>query len=360
MTEELGLSYWLAHTQIDVTVVARHELEHSGKELSLRAVVDVAIEAGVGTDPAGRQQLDLTSDRLRDLALTIHLDERGLIESVSTDPDRVAPREPSVGAKVVSPSVAITCEVALADLPPLTLQQQWSRHHEQLAGHAAQIETNIERLLNNLGHFDANPVMIAQSGQALEVLQSQLGAISLAKQAWMETLAHEQERGAWQLSTADLVWVDDDVLPPRFGEANLSTSMNEMAERFDLLVAIADGQRPETHTASARSSAALVLRRRRPAQIGVYVRAEGGDWLLQDDSVLPLDVVDVYSQLDTIPLDGSWQRATSFHLAFHADMSLRTFAIANPGRTTRAARAASNGRGAELSAPAKSVARQRK
>ncbi len=358
MTAELGLSYWLAHTQVDVTVVARHELEHSGKEPSLRAVVDVAIDPSVGADPDGRQQLDLTSDRLRDLALTIHLDQRGLIESVSTDPDRAAPLVPGPGAAAVSgASVAITCEVALDDpVPPLTLQQQWSRHHEQLAGHAAQIETNIERLLNNLGHFDANPVMIAQSGQALEVLQSQLAVIARARQEWMNTQAQQQERGAWQLTTADLVWVDDDTLPVRLEEPSLSASINEMAERFDVLVALADGQRPETHTASAPSSATLVLRRHRPAQIGVYVRTESGDWLLQEGSVLALDVVDVYSQLDEIPLDGSWQRATSFQLAFHADMSLRTLGLAHAVRTTRAAR---NGRSAELTAPTP-VARQRK
>jgi hypothetical protein len=44
-----------------------------------------------------------------------------------------------------------------------------------------------------------------------------------------------------------------------------------------------------------------------------------------------MDIVDVFSASDYVALDGSWLRSKSFNLAYHPDMSLRTF-----GLTTRA------------------------
>lgn len=359
MSKELGLGYWLAQTQFSVTVVKRNELERRGKETFVRAVVDVAVKPSVEADPTGRQRLDLDSALLSDLSLTIDLDERGLLESISTDPDRISPRTVGPNELVPDPpSVAVTCNISAKGTPPsLSLEQQWSRNHEHLVGHAAQIETNIERLLNNLGHFDANPVVIAQSGQALEVLQAQLEAIGRAKQDWMATPAGEHQRAVWHLTTADLVRVDNEELPLSLAHAELSASLTEMAERFDVLVLMADGERPETRATPARHQSALALRRSRPAKIGVYVRSEIGDWDLQDGSVLALDVVDGFSRLDLIPLDGSWLRSTSFNLVFHADMSLKTFGTRSPGRSRSAA---SNGAATRPAASDKPRARPRK
>lgn len=359
MTEELGLGYWLARTQFTVTVVRRHELDGRGNGTFRRPVVDVRVAPGAGPDPTGRQRLDLDSVLLSQLALTIDLDERGLIESITTDPDRVAPR--AVGADemaAATPSVTITCDVpADSTAPPLPLEQQWARTNEHLAAHAAQIANNIERLLNNLGHFDADPVMIAQSGKALEVLQAQLESIGAAKRSWMATQAREDERVVRHLTTTDLVWVADDELPLHVANTNIPRAMAEIAELFDVVVVMADGERPETHTTQDQNQSALVLRRSRPVQIGVYARTESGDWHLQDDSALALDVVDTFSQVDLIPLDGSWLRSSSFNLAFHADMSVKSFATSGPGRSGTAA---SNGGGDERARTPTTRARPRK
>ena len=51
------------------------------------------------------------------------------------------------------------------------------------------------------------------------------------------------------------------------------------------------------------------------------------DLELDGTSVTPMDVVDRYSPIDEVPLDGSWLRSREFNLAYHPDMSLMTFGV---------------------------------
>ena len=67
------------------------------------------------------------------------------------------------------------------------------------------------------------------------------------------------------------------------------------------------------------------------------LRDDDGGWRLEEPSVLALDILDEFSGVDYVSLDGSWLRGKSFTLAFHPDMSLKTVGLTDAGRASAGA-----------------------
>jgi hypothetical protein len=338
---ELGISYWLAQTQFTITLARRNVMETGTFGSYARPVVDIVIAPNAVADPTSRQSLTVDSGLLAKLSLTINLDERGLIESLASDAGGSgSPVINMVGNAVNhSATTAVTASLPMGGaLRSRPLEEAWGHTNGQLASHAAEIEANIGRLLNEIGHADATAASILESGHALELLQSQLAAISQVKLAWLTAQGRETERGVWQLTSSELLHIVDSELPPYLADGAVSGPLAEMANRFGVLIAIADRDRADTDLPMAEDlQDTLVLRRTRPATVGAYLRDDDGGWRLEEPSVLALDILDEFSGVDYVSLDGSWLRGKSFTLAFHPDMSLKTVGLTDAGRASAGA-----------------------
>ena len=334
----LGLSYWLAQTRFSVSLAKRNIIERGPRGTCVRPVVDVEIAPGAIADPSSRQNLTIDSSHLEKLSLTINLDDRGFIESISSEANRGdSPVINFVGQRPTEGTTSVVTIPVPADSTAhlRLLDEEWASTNEHLAVHAKELEANIGRLLNELGQPDATPASILQNGQALELLQNQLGAISQVKRAWVSSQARELDSGVWQLTTSDLLLIEDTELPTDLVHVLVPEALTDVAERFGVLIAIADHERPEVAAPTAQDDkGTLVLRRSRPVTIGAYARDADGLWRLDEGSVLVMDIVDVFSANDYVALDGSWLRNKSFHLAYHPDMSLRTFGLTTIAKGT--------------------------
>jgi hypothetical protein len=347
----LGLGYWLAETQFTVTLAKRDTLERGRLGSYPRPVVDIEISPSAIADLSSRQNLTIDSAQLEQVSLTINLDDRGIIESLDSEAGRGASPVINLVGQAVNDEAAVAVTVVLPADPDAclrSLEGEWIRANEDLAVQASRLEANIDRLLGELGQASATSTSILHSGQALELLQMQLGTITQIKRTWVADQALEVESGVWDLTTSDLLWFPNTELPTDLVDKHIPEPLVEMAERFGVLIAIADRDRPETDQPLQQDlHDTLVLRRSRSAIVGAYVRDAGGDWRLADGSVLVMEVVDIFSETDYVPLDGSWLRSRSFELAYHPDMSLKTFGLATvaQGSNVRRSRASGTDRG---------------
>ncbi|MCW2762950.1 MAG: hypothetical protein JWR85_3151 [Marmoricola sp.] len=356
----LGLSYWLAQTQFAVTLSKRKVIEAGNFGSYARPMVDVLIVPSAVADPSSRQDLTIDAALLDRLSLTINLDDRGLIESVTSEASRnVSPVINLLGDAASSePSLAVTFRGPVDDkVRQRPLEEEWGQTNGQLAVHASEIEANIGRLLNDIGQASVTASSILQSGHALELLQSQLAAISQIKRTWLAGQAREFERREWRLTTADLLHIADTELPQRLADTSISGPLGQMVEGFGVLIAIADRDRSESDAPVSHDLRdTLVLRRGRPVTIGAYLPDKDGTWLLEPGSALAIEIVDEFSGTDHLSLDGSWLRGKSFNLAFHPDMSLKTLGLTS---TVRGSGATTRGNGAERPATGNPVIRPR-
>ncbi len=336
----LGLSYWLPQTVFNLDAIRRGSVETTPSGSHVRRVVDIGVTKTAIADPASRQDLSVDADLLARLSLTVNLDERGLICSVSSVADRdIAP--PQAPARRAF-TVAATSASQLgddADRAGASLEELWADSHKSLAWRYQAIEDNAGHLLDRMGDPSASAESIWQSGRALEQVQSQLGLLRRARDEWIAAQGLETRSGDWQLTSADLPRVVEAVLPGTLPRAEISPATRRLAEELGVVLAIADPHRPPADALPTGVENTLTVRRSRPVQVGCYVRTEGHGWLLEPASVQVTDVVDAFSESYQVPLDGTWPRSRTFHLAYHPDMSLKAFGLSTWPEATLTERA---------------------
>jgi hypothetical protein len=206
-----------------------------------------------------------------------------------------------------------------------TLEKRWAEQYPRLATLSSALNERIDGLLNQLVDPDSDPDSILHTSRALDVLQQQLATIVQARLRWFaeqETVETTYAR----LTPADLYRVTDSQgsLPPEL-------TVTKPREKHDLeaLIAITDEHRPahKTDPGTEPVTDRIRIRRCRPVTIGVYLPKDtsSGTWQLEPSSVRVMDVVDEFSPIDELSLDGSWLHKRKASLAFHNDMSLSTF-----------------------------------
>ena len=300
-------------------------------------------------DPATRLNLDVDADLLGRLALTINLDERGLIHSVTSEAGfDVVPLPSPAGTTV---SIAAPAPAQPADAKPWSLEEQWTETHKSLAWRALAIEQSAGRLLDSMGDPNASAETILQSGRALECLQAQLGNLGQVKRAWIAAQAQEISRGEWRFSANDLVRIADRKLSEFLPDVHVPEGMRRLAVEFGVVIAIADGdRRKQPAPVAVASEDTLAFRRSRPVQVGAYRPTQGGSWRLEAASVLAIDIVDDYSDIDHLSLDGPWLRTKAFNLAYHPDMSVKTLGLSTASSASAIASSLSGVASAAVSA----------
>jgi hypothetical protein len=175
---------------------------------------------------------------------------------------------------------------------------------------------------------------VIAAGQALDVLQIQLAAIAAARREWMASQATQDDPEVFMLAPADLVRVPDG-LAEQLYDVELSDTMQVIADDYGILIAVHDPHRGKKDAEPTEVEDHVVLRRCRPVSVGVYRRTDRRSWQLDTTKTLVLDVVDEFSEFDHVDLDGSWWRTGKVELAYHPDMSLKTFGVAStPGVST--------------------------
>ncbi|WP_433043433.1 hypothetical protein [Dactylosporangium sp. CS-033363] len=335
----LGLGYWLPRTRFAIAVTPRTVVRIDEGRSHVEEVQDVRVTPAVVQDPASRHTLTVRASLLETVAVTIELDDRGFIQSINSRSGKdYSPIVSLVGKAVGLAATFYTGGVAAitGDLPrqwrEASLEDGWNALHPGLADAATALAERTDELLARLGHPETTAAGIAELGRALDVLQQQLAAISEARRGWIAGHARTFETTTWQLAPAELLRVAGPGLPDALVDPPVPPAQADMSRDWHVLLAIADPDRPAGAAATAERDLTdhVALRRSRPVTIGVYrphPGRDGGAWHLDPDSPAQLDIVDELSVTDLLPLDGSWHRDNKFVLAYHPDMSLKSFGI---------------------------------
>ncbi|MBP7003566.1 hypothetical protein [Amaricoccus sp.] len=327
-----GLRYWLPETELTVTATKRKQAAAGARGSRLEEVVDVDLTHAAVADQTCRRLLQLDAGFLEKLDLTVTLDDRGFITAINSESGRdIAPVLSLVG-KVIS-AVATVAMLGLrktATTTGPTLEKQWEKQHPKLAAQLAALLAQVERLLGELGDPKASPGALRATARALDAVQSQVASIVEVRRAWIAAQAVEVATAVVRLRPFELLPVKGPDLPdllPGTLPPQAPLGHARLVNDFGCALAIVDRDRaakPQASDGSVPDVDRLYVRRSRPARVGVYVKGAKG-WALEPDSALALDVVDRFSGTDEIPLDGSWLRTRSVELAWHPDMSLKTY-----------------------------------
>lgn len=355
-----GLAYRLPATAFDVIATKRHLLQvgldkrfagtrsGDGKQSDdavrvAASAVDVVVKPTVV--PVGAAVvLEVKPEFLEKVSVTVNLDDRGLIESINSESSRDIAGVISLVGKALPLAATFTTGLALRnsgnDNEPKDLAALWSRSHERLELHRKRLSDQADAMLEDLGSPGTSATDTREVGAALAVLQEQLAAIGRVRREWLVAALPEPTTVRPTLLTDDCVHVPDVALP----EVLLGDDMQvpdagpsvELAAEYGVRLALADPERPDGEGPLPPAGAledVILVRRARPVQLGLYRRTGNGSgpgtWKLDRDSVTYLDVVDRYSAIDGISIDGSILRSKKFELAFHADKSVKTFGMAS-------------------------------
>ncbi len=324
------LTYWLPKTEFIVTAKRREVVTALSNGNFLRPVFDINVVHSVVADrKSQRRKLELEARFWETVATTITLDDRGFITAISSENTvEVAPYLELVGKllPLVLPFIGI--------LPPkeISLEEKWAADEDYatLSDHLSKLIDQVHKLLNELGRADADAATIELTGRALEVIQAQVASIVETRRLWMAAQETSVELTA-RLDTADLVRVtalDDSV---KIDDANIPPAQAALLKDIGCVIAIADPERPSGRWEldRERQREIISIRRTRPVSVGVYVRdliaSELGEpaWSLEPTSVMSLDVLDDRCAEDDLLLNGKG----TVELAFHPDMSIKTFGV---------------------------------
>lgn len=332
----LGLSYWLPRTEFAIELAKRDTVvTHNSGTSWLSPVVDVTITPTTVEDPEARQFLTLNEGVLEDLSLTIQLDDRGFITSVNSEAGRdISPVIEVIGKAIGLAATIVTTVGISAPPPPASLDDQWATAHPKLAVLRESLSAKSEQLLTGLTTADI-PAELSAVGAALEVVQSQLASISEARRSWIVGQG-AVEQTQLTVSAGELFPVAGQYLHPELsGSPTWNARGVNVSEDYSAIVAIARGTDDDAPpVAPAGNSDVLILRRPRPATVGVYLlgvdRDTGNEtWRLDPASVRHIDIVDHDSPVDYLSLNGKWMHKEKFELSYHPDMSLKTFGFSS-------------------------------
>jgi hypothetical protein len=328
----LGLGYRLPRTQVSVRTTHRNTVVSGDNGSVVAQVVDVELQPSAVEDASQRMILFVDQGLLEKISLKVELDDRGFIQSLNG----TAGRDVSPVISLLGKAIGLAATIAILGLvdvpaqttPGNTLDEKWRAKFPDLEVRRAELEAQAKRLLAQVADATTQTPDITAAGRALDVVQGQLSLISQARRAWIAGHAAVVGSKAWKFTTSELCKVDGSEFPDELTNPRISTALRPMTTEFETLVAIIDDERPPPVRRKTEETLIdqVALRRSRPAQLAIY-RLSRGSWLLDPTSVRSLDIVDSFSTLDYMSLEGTFLRERSFELTYHPDMSLKTFGL---------------------------------
>lgn len=351
-TMGFGVRYYLPKTEFAVTVTERDTVVVAEGGSRVRRVVDVTVAPASVADHDVAYVVDLHEGLLEKLSLALEFDDRQVITSINSE----AGRDLAVVTSALGKVLGALTPLKLKGFDRLrspkpgeapSLEEQWEAQHETLAATSVALQARLVTLLADLSDPQTEPTRIVRLGAAIDVLQSHLASIGQVRRAWIAAHAKTVATMTSTLQVADALQLSTSVLPetlpPEVVEGLAAADVTAHgAARLGLVhdgvvLALADPSRPEGDGGQGEDGAggavterrltdALAVRMPRPVTLGIYTRDEQC-WTLDHDSVLDLDVVDGLAPAVEMSLDGSWWRDRKVALAYHPDMSLKSFAV---------------------------------
>jgi len=323
------LNYRMPETEFTVSVTKRMTVIRRGAGSHLVPVVDVDLSTAPAADPTNRRVLAVQAGLLEKIALTVSLDSSGLMTAVNSETSRDISSVVSLLGKAVSLAASFVLLRQKPRRKNKSLEQQWTEAHPGLAGHLAALLAQVDRLLAALSDRTASLHTIAATGRSLDVVHSQVASISQVRRDWIIAKAGVIDEAKVLLRPFDLLRLQEPAFPPLLEEPAVPAPQTRLAGDFGCLLAVIDpdrGDRAVVNDGQKVDDDLLCVRRSRPVTVGFYLKGDDG-WKLDQETVQRLNVVDRFSGDNLISLDGSWLRTRSFELAFHPDMSVKTFGV---------------------------------
>ncbi|SDP41202.1 hypothetical protein SAMN04489867_2365 [Pedococcus dokdonensis] len=324
MDEPLGLGYWLPRTEFVLRASLERRVVTSELGSSLEPHVSVSVVPSVQPDRERRQALHIHEGMLENVSVEVDLDENGVIQAINGQTSSAMSNVISLASKVVG----LAATVFLAQRPP-SLEEDWARAHPGLSVRREELVRKVEDLLEVVADPETSPQDTALAGTALTTCQSQLATISEARRAWIASRASSapDSTATWVLSPRQLLRLRDG-LPESLTSPAVPEAQRAAADDFGVLLALSDPDRDKFETPpEAVHTDVLIIRVGRPVTIGVYTRSAEDQWVLDDSSVVHLDVVDEFSHYQPVSVNQRGGRSRSVKLSFYGDQSVKTFGI---------------------------------
>ncbi|MGI5499034.1 hypothetical protein [Lentzea sp. CA-135723] len=323
-TSVFPLRYFLPITRFAITLTERLD----GDSV-------ITISSALAADRGARCRTEVKESLLETVSLTVTLDDNGVISSIGTESGR------DVAALVKFAAKVIPLATFRAADRPKSLADQWIDQHERSADLLGALSARLDALLTSLAAA-AEPAEIVSIGNALQVVERELAALDRVRREWIA-------RQGTSVLTADVsanqvVNLDRSALPgtlPREQSAN--PALRGLIAKNLLPVLASDrASLPESNYPSdLEHEDALVFRRARPATLGIYRRGSAAEaWTLDEALVLPVDVIDQFSEQEKVSFDGEVWRKRKIDLAFHPDGSIKTYGVTSTSAVSGVADAA--------------------
>ena len=184
----LGLGYWLPRTEFAITFVHRTRVASTADGSHLVDIVDVSVAPTAVEDPHAHRSLTIDAGLLEKISLTITLDDRGFITGLNSEAGRDISPVLDVVGKAVGLAASLVTVVGILPVEgsddEKSLEDQWAEANPGLAALLGPLAEQSRVLLLSLTQTD-DPKDLVAIGAALEVVQSNLSSISLARRSWI-------------------------------------------------------------------------------------------------------------------------------------------------------------------------------
>lgn len=339
------LNYFLPLTEFLVTVTERDTVRTTEHGSVVDTVADVAIAPAIRADRDAPARVVIDASWLEKIDLKITLDDTNVITAVNSTAGRdIAPVVSLVGKLIsVAPVLAsggLAAATALlpAELdllpggaslrqPDNSLEVQWAVLNPALSGARGPLQDRAQTLLVQLADPQASAGETLATAKALDAVQKVLADIGRHQREWIAGHARVVSEATLRLRPSELVRIDATELPDELvGGAEIPQTIAAGLPEGILLVIADSERRPDASGPPPATRDRVALRRSRPVEVAVYEEADGV-WRIRPETLARLDVVDEFSPTDQLPVEGRWRRTRTFELAYHPDMSLKTFGV---------------------------------
>ena len=334
----MPLRYVLPMTQLTATTIVGHSLDpqevDAGKPARtlLMAHQQVAMTSTVIPDHRVVYELTVSERILEKKTITVELDRHRIITGVNSGVSRDLTPVLDIIKTVASLAAPIK-----GFQPMDSLEERWALLHESLSTDLDNLLASLQRLIGMLSTA-MDPAQIALIGTAIQPVKAEIAAIDALRREWMAGHVTSESK-TFELTLQQLVRVyrgdsPQGKLPedlPRDSLREITPEQQDFGATYGVLIAALDLERtaflptvlqppadvPDDH---------ILLRVPRIATIGMY-RKRANSWKLDPSTVQSISVVDDFSDLIEISLEGEWFEEHNQQLVLEVDQSIKTWGV---------------------------------
>jgi hypothetical protein len=331
----LSLEYRLPLTQLVVKALRRNVLASrpddtgvAGTWLSTQS--EVSVSSVVTADPRCVCTFSPTARALESRVFSVELDENRVITALSHEATRsIAPV-----LELVTSVVGLATAFLGVTRGDTSLEREWAATF----GEYAQMLSNLKgQLQSQLRWLSSGAISesekIVTVGAAVEVLKREIAAIVDLRLGWISAHAGPVDDCTVTLGPRDVHRIAGDEPPSTIGGDLVPPGAQyRLAHDFGALVAIVESEPaglfgddrvpPPTFDSSSR----ILRRRGRMATLAVYRRSDRRhDWALAPTESRQITVVDDFSFLEALSVEGEWFKDRKLALGLNPDQSVKTY-----------------------------------